>query len=85
MKKRLKKKLRKKLCSNNNKKCKICKFDTCKEVINMLEIQERNIRKEKIRKMKQEVPEQCRNCSFLEFKENTVYCFYKKKDGCMLK
>ena len=48
------------------KKCKNCKLDDCKEVLNMLEIQERNIQKEKLNRLKKRLPEQCKDCSFLE-------------------
>lgn len=70
------------------KKCKICTFDTNKEVLNMLEIQERNIRKEQLEKLNKNLPEQCKNCSFLEvldLKHMKVKCFYRVKEGCILK
>ena len=28
------------VCSNSNKKCKICKLDKCKEVLNMIDVQQ---------------------------------------------
>lgn len=69
------------------KKCKVCTFDSHKEVLNMLDIQEKHIRKEQIEKLKRNLPEQCKNCSFLEvldLKSMKVKCFYRIKD-CILK
>lgn len=53
------------ICSNT--KCKNCKLDNCKEVLNMLETQERNIEKEKIKRLKKGLPKQCKNCSFFRY------------------
>ena len=70
------------------KKCKVCTFDTCKEVFNMLDIQERNTRKEQLEKLKRNLPGQCKNCSFLEvidLKNMKVKCFYRAKNKCLIK
>ena len=75
-----------KICSSSNKKCKECKLDTCKGIINMIDIQEENIRKEKIEKLNKQLPEQCRNCSFLEIidlNRQKVKCFYLVKNKCL--
>ena len=48
----------------NKKKCKVCKFDTWKEVSGMLDIQERNIERELRYNLIKNLPEQCKNCSF---------------------
>lgn len=69
------------------KKCKVCTYNSCKEVLNMLDIQEKHIRKKQLEKLKRNLPEQCRNCSFLEvldLKNTKVKCFYRIK-RCMLK
>lgn len=79
-----------KICSNTNKKCKICKFDDCKNTLRVLEEEEemrykseKQVFKEKLER---EYPE-CLNCPFLEVKnleEGKVKCFYRTKDRCIL-
>lgn len=76
-----------KVCSNG-KKCKECKFDDCKEVIKMIETQEQIEERYNMKKLKEELPEQCRECSMLEIidaKKKKVYCPYMIKERCMLK
>ena len=76
-----------KVCSNTNKKCKECVFDECKEVINMNEEIQKYEDLENMRKLKKELPEQCKNCSFLDIinsREGKVYCSYMIKDRCMI-
>lgn len=76
-----------KVCSNTNKKCKECVFDECKEVINMNEEIQKYEDLENMRKLKKELPEQCKNCSFLDIinsREGRVYCFYMIKDRCRI-
>lgn len=78
----------KEVCSNTNKKCKECVFDECKEVINMNEEEQKYEDLENMRKLKKELPEQCKNCSFLEvinLREGKVYCPYMIKERCLIK
>ena len=75
-----------KICSNQNKKCKICKFDTCKEVIEMIDIQEKNINRELRCNLIENLPEPCKKCPFLEIidlKNQKVKCFYLPKNECL--
>lgn len=77
----------KEVCSNTNKRCKECVFDECKEVINMNEEEQKYEDRENMRKLKKELPEQCKNCSFLDIinsREGKVYCFYMIKDRCRI-
>nr|DAS27214.1 MAG TPA: hypothetical protein [Caudoviricetes sp.] len=77
----------KEVCSNTNKKCKECVFDECKEVINMNEEIQKYEDRENMRKLKKELPEQCKNCSFLDIinsREGKVYCPYMIKERCMI-
>ena len=70
-----------------NKKCKVCKLDSCKEVIKMIEIQEKNIRKEKLEKLNKQLPKICRNCSQLEIIDldnMKVRCVYLVKNECLI-
>ena len=46
-----------KICSEQNKKCKICKFDSCKEVIQMIEEEQKYIDRDNLRKLKSSLPE----------------------------
>ena len=52
----------------------------------MLDIQEKNIERELMYKLKESLPEQCKNCSFLEvidLKHQKVRCFYLPKNECL--
>ena len=76
-----------KICSESNKKCKICKLDNCKEVINMIETQEEREYRFKLDCIKAQLPEQCKNCSFLNvinLYEQKIYCSYRIKDKCII-
>lgn len=53
-----------KICSNANKRCKNCVFDECKEVINMNEEIQKYEDLENMRKLKKELPEQCKKLLF---------------------
>ena len=46
-----------KICSNTNKRCKICRFDDCKEVLNMTEEVQKYEEKYKLNKLREELPE----------------------------
>lgn len=77
-----------KICPNGNKKCKVCKFDSCGEVLNMIEEEQKYNDKWKLKQIKSELPEQCKSCSFLEvidLDNQIVRCPYMVKDRCMLK
>lgn len=77
-----------KICSNENKKCKVCKFDSCEEALNMNEEEQKYEDLENMRKLKKDLPEQCKNCSFLEIinlREGKVFCSYKIKERCLIK
>lgn len=77
-----------KICSNTNKRCKNCVFDECKEVINMNEEEQKYEDIENMRRLKKELPEQFKNCSFLEvidLDKQIVRCPYRIKDRCILR
>ncbi len=77
----------KKLCSSINQKCKVCKLDDCKEVLRMIDEEERKIEERKLEKLKRRLPLRCRNCCFLEIiniEKQEVRCFYKTKKSCIL-
>lgn len=73
------------VCSNENKKCKVCPLDDCRRTQEMLDRQEINIRKEEENRIRKQLPKECKDCCFWEIRDGVAYCFYSKKDGCMLK
>ena len=80
--------LNNKVCPNLDKKCKVCKLDTCEEVLHMIETEEQANDRWKIKCIKEELEEQCKNCSFLQIldlNKQEVYCPYRIKERCMLK
>lgn len=77
-----------KICSNKNKKCKVCKFDSCEEALNMIEEEQKYKDNDKLKQIKNELPEQCQECSFLKvinLREGKVFCPYMIKDICLIK
>lgn len=77
-----------KICPNGNKRCKNCVFDECKEVINMNEEEQKYEDIENMRRLKKELPEQCKSCSFLEIinlRRGKVFCPYMIKEKCLIK
>lgn len=46
-----------KICPNGNKKCKVCKFDSCEEVLDMIEEEQKYNEKWKLKQIKSELPE----------------------------
>ena len=49
-----------KICSANNKKCKLCKLEQCKEVLNMIQEYEDKEDRYKKTMIKKQLPEQCK-------------------------
>lgn len=77
-----------KICSNKNKKCKVCKFDSCEEALNMIEEEQKYKDNDKLKQIKNELPEQCQECSFLKvinLREGKAFCPYMIKDICLIK
>ena len=75
-----------KICSEQNRKCKNCKLDSCKETIKLIEDQEKDIQEKLLKKLYKDLPEQCRHCSFLEvidLRHQKVRCFYLIKNECL--
>lgn len=76
------------VCSNQMKKCKVCKLDDCRRTIEMIETQEDREDKWKRKLIETQLPEQCKDCSFLQvidLSKQIVYCPYMIKDRCILK
>ncbi len=53
-----------KICSEQNKKCKECKLDDCRRTMQMIEEEQKYTDRDNLRKLREQLPKQCRNCSF---------------------
>ena len=79
--------LNNKVCSLQGQKCKDCKLDDCRRVIEMIETQEDREEQWKRKLINIQLPEQCKNCSFLEIidlNKQIVRCPYMIKERCIL-
>lgn len=77
-----------KVCSNSNKKCKVCALDNCKGVLSMIDIQEKKKREIQMNRLKRQLPEKCQECGLLEIinlDKGKVRCFYNVNGKCMLR
>lgn len=77
-----------KICPANNLKCKYCKLDECRSVLEMIDYNEKRLYKKKLKLIREQLPINCRDCSFLEvinLDKQKVYCPYMVKDKCLMK
>ena len=77
-----------KVCSVRGQKCKECKLDDCRRTVEMIETQEEREDKWKRKLINVQLPEQCKNCSFLEvidLDNQIVRCPYLVKNKCLIK
>ena len=75
------------VCGNCNKKCKDCKLDERKETIKMIDRLEEKEYSFKIKKIKAQLPQMCKNCGLLQILNldtQLVYCPYKIKGKCLI-
>lgn len=59
-----------------------------KEVGRVMKNKQKNSDKENLNKLKNKLPKECRNCSFLKIRnvaKKKVYCFYRGERECILK
>lgn len=78
---------RNEVCSNCNKECKECKLDDCKQTFKMIDRSEEKEYDFKIKKIKAQLPRECRNCSLLQIlnlDKQKVYCGYRVNNKCIL-
>ena len=76
-----------KICSIQFRRCKTCKLDNCRESIKILDKQQKKESDRKLKRIIEQLPEQCKNCAFLEIidiTKQTVHCPYMLKN-CILK
>lgn len=77
-----------KVCAVQGQRCKDCKLDDCRKVIEMIETQEEKEIKRKKKLIEVQLPEQCKSCSFLEvidLDNQIVRCPYLVKNKCLIK
>lgn len=77
-----------KICSNSNKLCKNCKLDECKETIKMIDKLENKEYKEKISKIKAQLPNICKECNLLkiiDLDKQKGYCLYRLNNVCLIR
>lgn len=76
----------KKICSEQNRKCKQCRLNDCKEAIKMIEDEQKYEELYKLKELRKRLPNSCKDCSFLEIvnlDKEQVYCSYMIK-RCVL-
>lgn len=77
-----------KVCTNLEKKCKVCKLDDCKMTLKIIEEQEKNKNQEKLKRIKEELPQECKECGMykiIDMDKAKIYCAYRLNNSCMLK
>lgn len=76
-----------KIYSNENKQCKVWKLDECREVIEIIEDEQKYVDESDLERLKRQLPELCRNRSFLvvtNLRKQKVYCPYLVKKQCLI-
>lgn len=76
-----------KICSEQNRKCKNCKLDDCRRTIQMIEDEQKWIDKDNLEKLKQKLPEECKECNMLEIvnlSKQKVHCAYRINNKCLI-
>lgn len=66
-----------KICSEQNRKCKECKLDSCKEVIKMIEEEQKYIDRDNLRKLKNSLPERLQRLFFFR------YCKFRQRASAL--
>ena len=76
-----------KVCSNMNKKCKVCVLDDCKKLMSTIEYYEKQKEQARLNRLKRQLPLECANCTMLEIiniDTEKVKCFYRINNKCIL-
>ena len=77
-----------KVCSEQNKICKNCKLDNPRLTNSIINNYEKKIAKRKLEQIINELPNECKNCNFIQIidlRKKKVYCPYRIKDKCIIK
>lgn len=75
-----------KICSEQNRKCKNCKLNDCRRTVQMIDDEQKWIDKSNLEKLKNKLPQECRECNMLEIinlSKQKVYCAYRIKNKCL--
>ena len=75
-----------KVCGKT-KKCKACVFDDCRKTLEVLEDMEKKKEDVKLKSIKKQLAESCRNCSMLQIlnaEKQKLYCPYLVKRECLI-
>lgn len=76
-----------KICSEQNRRCKVCKLNDCRRTVQMIEDEQKWIDKDNLEKLRKKLPQECKDCSFLEIinlRTQKVHCAYRIKNKCLL-
>lgn len=75
-----------KVCSEYNRKCKVCALDNPKKVFDMTDYEIMMKEKKAKEIFENAIPEECRKCTILErdYLHKKVKCLYRSNDRCML-
>ncbi len=77
-----------KICSEQNRRCKVCKLNDCRRTVQMIEDEQKWIDKSNLEKLRKKLPSECQQCNLLEIinlSKEKVKCFYRINDRCILK
>lgn len=77
-----------KVCSVQGQKCKYCKLDDCRRTVEMIEEEQKYKDNYKLKQIKNELPDECKQCSILEIIDldnQIVRCPYLVKNKCLIK
>lgn len=75
------------ICPEQNRRCDVCKLNSCAEVMKMLDDELKYIDKSNLAKLKKNLPKECRECRFLEIinlTQHRVYCPYRVNNRCLI-
>lgn len=76
-----------KICSEQNRKCKVCELNDCRRTVQMIEDEQKWIDKDNLEKLRSKLPEECKRCSMLEIiniRTQKVHCAYRIKNKCLI-
>lgn len=75
------------ICPEQNRRCDVCKLNSCAEVMKMLDDELKYIDKSNLENLNKMLPRECRDCGFLEIinlAKLRVYCPYRVNNRCLI-
>lgn len=76
-----------KVCSQYNKKCKVCALDDVRKIYSVNDYAEALMKKKAEAKFNESIPEECKKCTLLEkdLLHKKIKCLYRTRNNrCML-